>query len=180
MRAAETVAAWRGHEHDLSPELLQGTADESAVLRARFAAGQAIDHELIAIHQEKVNLARIVDRRLGAPGSFAELAEQIRQMENLVRYTLNPRTRKALAAVIVDACALAGWQRLDQADFIGAWAYYSRAVAAARESESVALQAYALAARAVVLLDMGEPRTAKDLTGHAYASAGGKVPRLLH
>lgn len=170
MNAAQTVAAWRDRER---------LADESAVLPAQLAAGQGIDQELIAIYQEKVNLARIVDRRLGAPGSFAELAEQIRQMENLVRYSLDPRTRKALAAVIVDACALAGWQRLDQVDLLGAWDFYSRALAAAGESESVALQAYAAAARAVVLLDMGEAGTAKDMTRQVCASARGRVPRLL-
>ena len=154
-------------------------ADEDDELRARVAAAHRVDHDLIAVLQEKVDLARVIDRRLGAPGSAAELGVQIRSMEDLLRYELNTETRRLLAAVIVDACALAGWQCLDRADLTGSWDHYVRAATAARDSESVALQSFAAAEHAVLLLDMGEPSTAAEMTAHARTAARAKVPRLL-
>jgi tetratricopeptide (TPR) repeat protein len=173
------VSVWRG-QSGASGDPEPGAAEGGrAALRARLGAGRGLDRELVAVFQEKVNLARVVDRRLGAPGSLAELAEQIRRMEDLARHALNPVPRKLLAGVIVDACALAGWQWLDQDDFVQAWEYYSRAVAAARESESAALRSYAASARAVVLLEAGEVRAAREIARGACASARGKAPRLL-
>jgi transcriptional regulator with XRE-family HTH domain len=174
------IAAWRGQANQSSGQghPVQGDGPRLE-LAARLAAARGIDHELVTIYQEKVNLARIIDRRLGAPACVAELGEQIRRMESLARHALNPVTRKLLAGVIVDACALAGWQWLDQADFVNAWEYYTYAAAAARESESVPLQSYVGAGRAVVLLDIGESHSATEMTAQARSSAKRKVPQLL-
>jgi hypothetical protein len=50
--------------------------------------------------------------------------------------------------VLVEASTLAGWQALDRAALGQAWTHYERAKAAAREADSPALLAHAIAEQA--------------------------------
>jgi ATP/maltotriose-dependent transcriptional regulator MalT len=108
----------------------------------------------------------------------AELREQIEQMQKLGRYSVDSTTRRSLAAVIADACALAGWQWLDRGNSARAWDYYAQGITAAAESESPALRAYLTAGQSVVLLDAGDAATAVAMTEHACAATN-KAPRIL-
>lgn len=146
---------------------------------SNLAAARTVDRETVAAFQQRLDLARVLDRRLGATHLVVELAAQIEQMQMLGRYSIDLQTRRSLASVVVDACALAGWQWLDRADPGRAWDYYAHGLMAAAESESVALRAYVTAAQSVVLLDLGDQAAAVAMTEHARYFAKGRTPRIL-
>lgn len=154
--------------------------EDELTLRARFAAGRALDMETVALMRQKLDITRVIDRRLGASAVRSELCAQIDHMERVLRDVLNQPIRAALAELLVDAAALAGWQSLDQGLVNDSWNHYDTAKAAAREARSVELEAYACAGQAVVLLDIGEADAAVELTQHALELARGRVPRLLY
>jgi hypothetical protein len=100
-------------------------------------------------------------------------------MQEIVRYSVDGRLRRSLAAVIADACALVGWQWLDQSNQEKSWDYYAQGIAAAAETGSPALRSYVLAGQSVVLLDLNDPCAALQMSEHARESATGRVPRIM-
>ncbi|GHH59754.1 hypothetical protein GCM10017774_83070 [Lentzea cavernae] len=148
-------------------------------LQARVAAGRNIDEQTVRLFQHQLDITRVIDRRLGAPALLGQLRSQIDQMDAVLDDVLDEVVQQRLAAVLVDASALAGWQSLDQGQTSDAWSHYSKAIRVARHAKSAALEAYARAGQAVVLLDIGETQAAVDLTRHARTSAKGRVPDLL-
>ncbi len=148
-------------------------------LAANLAAARTADRETIAAFRQQLDLTRMLDRRLGAGHLLLELAEQIKHMQQLGYYSVNAETRRSLATVVVDACALAGWQSLDRADPARAWDYYAQGIKAAAESESTALRSYAAAGQSVVLLDLDERAAALAMAEHARESAKGRAPRIV-
>lgn len=164
-----------GAPHGLPVQELR-QADE---LAASLAAARATDPETVELLRQRLDMTRTLDRRFGAGHLLAELTEQIKRMQELARYSTDAVTRRSLAAVIVDACALAGWQSLDLADPARAWDYYAHGLTAAAESDSVALRSYALAGQSVVLLDLGDAPTALAMTEHARESAKDRAPRIV-
>jgi hypothetical protein len=157
----------------------QSHADDLG-LRARIAAGRNIDAHTVSLLRQKLDITRVIDRRLGASALLGELRAQIGQMERALCDVLCETTRSSLAEVLVDASALAGWQSLDQGHISDSWDHYNTARTAAREARSCALEAYACAGQAVVLLDIGETRAAVELTDYARTIAKGRVPKLLY
>ncbi|WP_156076984.1 hypothetical protein [Saccharothrix sp. NRRL B-16314] len=162
-----------------SPSEVQSWSGEALELRARITSGRAVDQQTISLLQQKLDLTRIIDRRLGGSALLGELRAQISQMWSLLGNVLDQRSRIALARVLVDACTLAGWQSLDQGLLRESWEHYDKARSAARVAESSALEAYACAGQAVVLLDIGETRSAVELTRYACAIAEHHAPGLL-
>jgi tetratricopeptide (TPR) repeat protein len=164
--------------------LASPTVDETSAaadeveLRARLAGARGVDAQAVGLFQQKLDLTRVMDRRLGAPALLGELRHQIEHMDEMLRYSAQPGIRSALARVLVDARTLAGWQSLDQGLTVDAWRHYDGAKAAAREACSEPLLAYATAAQAVVLLDVGETQSAVDLAAHALRTAD-ECPALL-
>ena len=172
----QTIDVLLGPPTDAEP------ADEErhrAELAANIAAARSADRETVAAFQQRLDLARLLDRRLGAAHLVAELGAQIEQMEKLGRYSVDALTRGSLAVVIADACTLAGWQWLDRADPGRAWDYYARGLTAATESESTALRSYVTAGQSVVLLDLDDTAAALAMSEHARESARGRTPRIL-
>jgi hypothetical protein len=147
-------------------------------LRAYLEAARGIDNTTVWLFQEKLNLTRVLDRRLGALGLLGELNALIGQVAATLRYALRPDVRTALSRVLVDCSTLAGWQSLDRGAPLVAWRHYDRAKSAAAETQSPELQAYAYAAQAVVLLDIGHTTSAVELTEHAV-TIGKAAPPLL-
>jgi len=152
---------------------------EASELRARIASGRAVDQQTVSLLQQKLDLTRVIDRRLGAVTLLDELRAQISRMWRLLSDVLDHRTRVSLARVLADASTLAGWQSLDQGFVRESWEHYDQARSAARVAESRALEAYACAGQAVVLLDIGDTASAVELTGYACGSAGEESPALL-
>lgn len=151
-------------------------ADE---LVLKLAAARAVDADTIRAFRTRLDAARVLDRRLGAGRVVGELSEQVRQMIELSRYSVSASVRCDLAETAADACALIGWQLLDQGRSGESWMYYADGLTAATESESVAFRSYLLAGQSVVALDAHEAPTAMDMAAHARRSAAGKVPRIL-
>lgn len=162
-----------------SPDEVRDWSSEALELRARIASGRNVDQHTIALLQEKLDLTRVIDRRLGGTLLLGELRAQVDQMWALLASILNHSTRISLARVLVDSCTLAGWQSLDQGDVHESWQHYDRARSAARVAESSALEAYACAGQAVVLMDIGNADSATELTAHACHIAHGSSPAIL-
>lgn len=161
------------------PKVSEKWSEEALELRARIASGRAVDQQTASLLQQKLDLTRVIDRRLGASTLLGELRAQINQMWRLLTDVLDHRTRVSLAEVLADASTLAGWQSLDQGQVREAWEHYDQARSAAQVAESKALEAYACAGQAVVLLDVGDTASAVEMTTHAREVASGKSPALL-
>jgi tetratricopeptide (TPR) repeat protein len=163
----------------LDPPTAPRAADEAAELVAQLAAARGLDLDTVAAFRQRLDLARVLDRRLGAMHLVTELSEEVRHMQRLARYSTDGVARRALAEVIADACALLGWQWLDKGDPVKAWDYYAEALTAAAEAESDALRSYVLAAQSVVLLDVGDTATAVHMTERARESSQRRLPMVL-
>jgi len=155
-------------------------SDDALQLRARVASGRNLDSHTVTLLRQKLDITRVIDRRLGAAALLGELRGQIEQMERALGNVLSRELRSSLSEVLVDASTLAGWQSLDQGLVGNAWDHYNRARGAAREANSHELEAYACAGQAVVLLDIGETDAAVELTGYARTLAKGRTPKLLY
>jgi hypothetical protein len=144
-----------------------GTANEprndAEELRTALSTSAQINSELIQIFQQQLNNIRRIDRQLGATEVLTQLRDQIEHMATRLDYSLTPHIRNALAAVLVDACTLAGWQSMDQGNLTQAWHYYQRAKAFAHHAESEPLNAYATTAQAITLLDLDNSTEALKL-----------------
>ena len=170
-RLLKPSSASRSEVQDWSAEALE--------LRARIMSGRNVDQQTVSLLQDKLDLTRVIDRRLGGATLLSELRAQINQMWRLLGDVLDHRVRVRLASVIADASTLAGWQSLDQGMVRESWEHYDKARGAARVAESRSLEAYASAGQAVVLLDIGDTQSAVDLTGHALHIAKGSAPAFL-
>lgn len=152
---------------------------EVSQLTVHLAAARLTDHETVAAFQQRLDLARLLDRRLGADHLVTELTEQVRQMQQLCRYSTDGSVRRSLSAIIADACTLIGWQWLDKGDPATAWDFYAQGYTAATEAESADLRSYVLGGQSVVLLDLNETAAAVEMTRNALDSAEGRTPQVL-
>ena len=116
------------------PEHHDDDADE---LRSRLAVARSIDATTVAIFRAQVDHARRVDRQFGGLTLLDQLRAQIHQVQRVLTYSTAGGHRAALAAVLTEASALAGWQALDRAATTQAWDHHERAKQAAREAEWV-------------------------------------------
>jgi tetratricopeptide (TPR) repeat protein len=148
-------------------------------LQARLDSSSRVDRATVDLFQQKVDLTRILDRRLGGLGLLGELQELTRQLDEVLHHTLRPDIRSALARVLVDCSSLAGWQSLDHGDIRQAWQHYEHAKTAALEARSTDLEAYANAEQAVILLDMGATQYAVELTEYARSLTNPATPPAL-
>jgi hypothetical protein len=164
-----------GHETADVAEWLHSARELSTAI----TASQRVDHDTIVLLRQQIDLIRQLDRRLGATTLLPQLREQVGHVAGLLQHALTPAVRRELAAVLTDACTLAGWQSLDRGELADAWRHYESATSAARESGSPALEAHALAEQAVVLLDIGHTDHAVGRTAHARALGDRAGSRLL-
>jgi hypothetical protein len=142
----------------------QRQAAEVARLVARSAR---VDQEALDLLASQVENTRRLDRRFGASTLLGALRLHAEHVEQLLMHATDARIRRSLAAVLVDAHTLAGWQSLDRGEIVKAWWHYGRACEAALITESSALRAHALAKQAVVLSDVGRTADGAAMSGHA-------------
>jgi tetratricopeptide (TPR) repeat protein len=145
-------------------------------LLERITAARGIDQGVIAVLQAETDAIRLLDRRIGAPAVAGKLEAHIAHVEAGLRYSLRPATRQALAAVLADAAALAGWQAIDMGRLPRAWDHFERSAAAAREADDACLLAHATAEQAYVLLDLRQPADALAMVRAAAQRADTAVP----
>jgi tetratricopeptide (TPR) repeat protein len=101
------------------------------------------------------------------------------QIERLLDYSTMRGQREALAGVLTEAAALAGWEALDRNAIRQAWDHHERAKAGALIAGSPLLLAHSLAQQAFILIDIGEVDAALDQLNEARTHAENSAPALL-
>jgi tetratricopeptide (TPR) repeat protein len=158
------------------PEQDDDDADE---LLARITVARRIDSDMVERFRRQVEDARHVDRRFGGVVLLDQLRSTIQQLEGLLTFSTAQGHREALAGVLTEASALAGWEALDRNAFNQAWDHHERAKAAAHQAQSPTLLAHATAQQAFILIDLGEITGAVELLASARALAEHTAPSLL-
>lgn len=157
-------------------ELDDGEVEE---LRSRLHLARSVDAGTVELFRRQVDNARHVDRQFGGITVLDELRSQISQIERLLDYSTLRGQREALAGVLTEAAALAGWEALDRNAIRQAWDHHERAKSGAREAGSPQLLAHALAQQAFILVDIGETEAAVSQLDQAGALAESVAPALL-
>lgn len=155
------------------------TNDEADELISRLAAARSVDAETVEIFKRQVDQARHVDRRFGGVALLDQLRSNIGQLQGLLSFSTMHGQRQALATVLTEASALAGWEALDRNAIRQAWEHHETAKAAAREAGSPILLAHSLAQQAFILVDLGEVESAVGQLAEARALAERAAPPLL-
>ena len=150
----------------------QPSQDPDDDLAVRLAASRAVSAAEVALMRRHIDNIRALDRQLGAPAVLEQLRALITTMTGLLTYSLRPGVRESLAAALVEAGTLAGWQALDVGSPGQAWRHYEMAKSAAREAQSRPLLAHAMGEQSYALLDVGETRQAIGLVSEARAVTG--------
>lgn len=137
----------------LSPPGTNGQEAESAdELRDRLGGAARVDDEVIRLLHEQLWTIRRLDRQLGVVVAHQETVVKAEQVASLLRHSLMPSRREALAKLLSEVCTLAGWQSLDAGRVSEAWHYYDQAISAARESGDLGYEVHARAEQATVLV----------------------------
>lgn len=155
-------------------------ADRATVeLRQRLNASRHVDLAVIALFREQLDTLRRLDRQMGAIVAYGEVQEKVEQVRHLHSYSLTPNTRAALAGVLSELGALAGWEALDRYEIGRAWEHHELAKQAARDANSPALIAHAVAQQAFILSELGEAHLAVAQLAEARNLVARTAPRLL-
>jgi tetratricopeptide (TPR) repeat protein len=151
----------------------------AAELRQRLNAARHVDLTVIDLLRDQLDSLRKLDRQMGAIVAYGEVREKVEQVRQLHAYSLTPSVRVALAGVLSELSALAGWEALDRYEIGHAWAHHESAKQAARDADASDLLAHAFAQQAFVLAELGEVRAAVDQLADARALVRRTAPRLL-
>ncbi|MEV6904208.1 tetratricopeptide repeat protein [Amycolatopsis sp. NPDC051372] len=155
------------------------TDDEAEELVSRLALARSVDAESVDIFRRQVDQARHVDRRLGGVPLLDQLRSNIDQLQRLLGFSTLRGQRHALAVVLTEASALAGWEALDRNAIRQAWEHHETAKSAAREAESPILLAHSTAQQAFILIDLGEVEMSVGQLSEARTLAEQAAPPLL-
>jgi tetratricopeptide (TPR) repeat protein len=156
------------------------TDDHATIeLRQRLNASRHVDLAVIDLLREQLDSLRRLDRQMGAIVAYGEVQEKVDQVRQLHSHSLTPSVRTALAGVLSELGALAGWEALDQYDINRSWEHHELAKQAARDAGSSALLAHAVAQQAFVLLEVGEVNLAIAQLAEARNLVKRSAPRLL-
>jgi transcriptional regulator with XRE-family HTH domain len=161
------------------PPASEDNEDEVEELRSRLTIARTVDAGTVALFRQQVENARHVDRRFGGITVLDELRSQMNQIERLLDYSTMRGQREALAGVLTEAAALAGWEALDRNAIRQSWEHHERAKDGARAASSPLLLAHSLAQQAFILIDIGEVGEAVGQLGEARALAENTAPALL-
>lgn len=159
-----------GFPADTSNGEADGHAEAVIEIRARLASSQGVDGALIAHLDQGTHRLRLLDRRVGAGGVLDQISAHITLVRQLMTHTVLSRDRQALASIIADASALAGWQALDTAAIMRAWQHFDLARSAGREADNTAVYAHALGEQSYALADIGKPADALALLDEAASA----------
>ena len=153
--------------------------DEAEELLAQLSIARTVDAGMVEVFRQQVEQARHVDRQFGGVMVLDQLRSNIGQIESLLGYSTLRGQREALAGVLTEASALAGWEALDRNAIRQAWDHHERAKAGAREAGSALLLAHAVAQQAFILIDLGQYDQAVEQLAEARALAKNHAPELL-
>lgn len=153
--------------------------NEAEELLAQLSIARTVDAGMVEVFRQQVEQARHVDRRFGGVMVLDQLRSNVQQIENLLGYSTLRGQREALAGVLTEASALAGWEALDRNAIRQSWDHHERAKAGAREAGSALLLAHATAQQAFILIDLGQYEQAVEQLAEARAVAKNEAPGLL-
>jgi tetratricopeptide (TPR) repeat protein len=148
-------------------------------LRQRLNAARHVDLATIRLLREQLDSLRKLDRQMGAIVAYSEVRVKVEQVRQLHSHSLTPSVRVALAGLLSELGALAGWEALDRYEIGQAWEHHELAKQAAREADSIGLLAHATAQQALVLADLGEVRPALQQLEEARSLVERAAPGLL-
>jgi len=133
-----------------------------------------VDRPMVQMLEAETQNLRLLDRRLGATAAAAVQAHA-GLLEDVLHRCVGAQ-HAAVAGALAEGAALAGWLALDSCDIAGAWRWHQLARSAAVESGSPILLGHVLAQAAIVLLDGGQPVSARELASEARQLSRGRVP----
>lgn len=148
-------------------------------LRQMLRTSARVDESLLELLRDQLAATRRLDRQLGGIVAHDEVLTKAGQVNNLLSHSITPGTRDRLAALLSELCTLAGWQALDMGDMSSAWKHYRHGTTAARETDDVAFAAHTMAGQALVLIDLGEVRSAVELLATIRERCDRKIDRLI-
>lgn len=157
----------------IAPTELQSEYD---VFAERIANARAVGPDAADAFARQTDALRAADRHLGVAPLLDQMATHLATLESALSHAIVPSIRRPLAAVLADAAAIAAWQALDLGAINRAWSYHETARAAALEAQDVVLLTHAMAQQAMVLLEVGDVASARELVQVALTEAGTKVP----
>lgn len=163
----------------LAPPRNEPAARATVELRQRLNASRNVDLTVIDLLREQLDGLRRLDRQMGAIVTYGEVQEKAEQVRLLQAHSLTPSVRAALASVLSELRALAGWEALDQYDIGRSWDHHELAKQAAREADSPGLLAHAVAQQAFILSEIGEFSLAIAQLAEARNLVKRSAPRLL-
>ena len=140
--------------------------DPAGRLRARVAAAAAVDGAVVALWQRQLTTLQELDDRLGAPGAAAAVRVLVDQLEAVLPHLPERDHRRAVAALLSRAAALAGIQDLDAGDPDSADARFVAAADAAAAAGVPALSVAPALGRAAALVEVGEAVAALPVLQH--------------
>ncbi len=133
-----------------------------------------VDRPMVQMLEAETHNLRLLDRRLGSTAAAAVEAHA-GLLEDVLHRCVGAE-RAAVAGALAEGAALAGWLALDRCDIAGAWRWHQLARSAAVESGSPIQLGHVLAQASIVLLDAGQPASARELASEARQLARGRVP----
>lgn len=163
----------------LSVPRKEPTDQVAAELRQRFNAARHVDMAVIDLLREQLDSLRRFDRQMGSLVAYGEVREKVEQVSQLHAYSLTPTVRAALAALLSELGALAGWEALDRYEIGRAWEHHESAKQAARDAPVLGVLAHAVAQQAFVLSELGEVSAAVEQLAGARTLVKRTAPRLL-
>ena len=94
-----------------------------------------MDGALLEELDQHTHQLRLLDRTFGATSVLDQITSHISLVRQLMTHTVLSRDRRALARIVADASALAGWQALDTAAIMRAWQHFDLARSAGQEAD---------------------------------------------
>lgn len=153
--------------------------DEAAELQQRIRTSRRVDSGVLHALRGQLATIRRLDREFGAVATHEEVCAKISQVQELFKHSLPGENRKALAIVLSELHALAGWQALDLGFHAESWKHYEQAKSAALESEENAYHAHAVAEQCFTLIDLGDTVAAAELLEPSRRDAKKRFPAIL-
>jgi tetratricopeptide (TPR) repeat protein len=152
--------------------------DALTEIHARLARSLGATGALLDELNNHTHRLRLLDRRLGAASVLDQITAHVELVRLLLTHTILGRDRHALARIIADASALAGWQALDTAAITRAWDHFNLARSAGHEANDTAVYAHALGEQSYALADLQRYSDALGLLDEAAATPS--LPPLMH
>lgn len=164
-------------ELGLEESTLEAVATAADELRIQLATTRHPDQELLAALSCQTDAIRRQDRQYGATALLEQMRAHVANCDTHLSHAVFDDVRRALALVLADAAALAGWQALDVGAMDQSWRLFETASRAAQQADDPQLYAFARMEQAHVLADLTSAATAADLAVAIWTASDARVSK---